>query len=158
MMTEQQMAAMQAYFAPVLMGEPCAMTLRQVPLPFLEVVWPHVAPWISERVVERSNGEFSIEGIAEKLITGAWQLWVVFDGEYRAVLATEITKEGIARIHFATGKGADRWKHLIDDIKAWAKNQGCHRLHMLARKGWARHLPEFKVTHVLLETDLTDGQ
>lgn len=146
--------AMQAYMAPVLSGAPCPMVLRQVPVPFLNVVWPQVSQWIAERVVERSNGELSLAGIAERLLTGEWQLWVVVDGTYRAVLATELTKEGIARINFATGRGAEDWKHLIDEIKEWARQQGCHHLKMLARKGWAKHLPEFKISHVMLEMDL----
>lgn len=158
MMDHEQLAAMQAYLGPVLTGEACPMMVRQVPVPFLNLVWPHVAPWIAERVVARSNGEFSLEGIAERLLTGEWQLWVVFDGSYRAVLATELTKEGIARVHFATGRGAEDWKHLIGEIEEWARDNGSSRLRMYARKGWAKHLPDFKMTHVVLEKDLTDGQ
>lgn len=154
MMDQTEVSAMQAYLAPILMGEPCEMCVKQIPIPFLNVVWPHVSPWIAERVVERSRGEFSIAGIAEKLLSGKWQLWVVWDGTYRAVLATELTKEGIARIHFATGKGASDWRHLIADIEDFAKANGCSRLSMLARKGWATHLKDFKLTHVLLEKDI----
>jgi len=157
-LTQDEAEAIRAYLGPLVTGEACAPIVRQIPVPLLDHVWPHVCDWIAERVVARSKGRFSLQGIAGKLLRGEWQLWVVWDGAYRAVLATELSAEGVARINFATGRGADDWAHLIGDIEQWAKEQGAHCLEMLARKGWARHMKSYRVSHVLLEKDLRDGQ
>ena len=153
---------MQAYIAPVLDRVAVeAPILRQVPVPYLAQVWPDIASWISG-VVERSDGRWSIELIAKQFLSGNWQLWVVWDGEaVAAVIGTEIYVEGtgmnLARVVFTTGTGAAKWTHLLSDIEDWARDQGAVKLEMMARKGWAKHLPAYKMTHVLLEKDLRHG-
>ena len=159
----QPTPAMHAYIAPVIDRTPVdAPILRQVPLPYLGKVWPDISSWVAG-VVERSDGRWSIEIIAKQLLNGTWQLWVVWDGEnVAAVIATELYSEAtglpLARVVFTTGTGAAKWSHLIADIEDWARGQGARKLEMMARKGWAKHLQSYKMTHVLLEKDLTDGQ
>lgn len=151
-----------AYLAPVLEAQSVeAPILRQVPPPLLGEIWPRVAERI-EAVVQRSGGRWSIPIIAKQLVTGQWQLWVVWNGEaIAAVIATEIYTEDtgmkLARVLFTTGDGAREWVHLLADIEVWALDQGAVRLEMMARKGWAKHLPEYKMSHVLLEKDLRHG-
>ena len=154
--------AMQAYIAPVIARLAVeAPILRQVPVPYLAQVWPDISSWISG-VVERSDGRWSVELIAKQFLSGNWQLWVVWDGEaVAAVIGTEIYVEGtgmnLARVVFTTGTGAAKWTHLLSDIEDWARDQGAVKLEMMARKGWAKHLPAYKMTHVLLEKDLRHG-
>jgi len=159
--TEDERRAIVAYLGPIATGDSCEPIVRQIPPALLESVWPHVVDKIAG-VVERSDGRWTIEDIAGRLLQQQWQLWVVWDGTWRAVLATELCREAsglqVARIVFTTGSGADRWTHLIADIETWAKDQGASKLEMMARKGWARRLPEYKMSHVLLEKDLSHGQ
>lgn len=156
-----ELASMQAYLGPLLTGEACPVMVRQVPIPFLRLVWPHVVERIA-RVVERSAGRMTIDNIADRLLRGEEQMWVVYDGAIRAVLTTEIVvwpsgmKTG--RINWCTGNGADQWRELVADIHDWSKAQGAVKFEMMARKGWAKLLPDHKISHVLLEKDLTDGQ
>jgi hypothetical protein len=109
-------------------------------------------------VIERHHGELSWQGILHKVASAEWVLWLVWDGSVRAVLATELYFDvgGMkrCRIPFCTGEGARQWVHLLGQIEAWARDEGCRRLDMIARKGWAKHLPDYRMTHVVLEKEL----
>lgn len=155
--------AMQAYIAPVIERVAVeAPILRLVPVPYLAQVWPDIASWITG-VVERSDGRWSVELIAKQFLSGEWQLWVVWDGEsVAAVIGTEVytynaTGLQAVRVVFTTGTGAAKWTHLLSEIEAWAREQGAVKFEMTARKGWAKHLPDYKLTHVLLEKDLRNA-
>lgn len=121
-------------------------------------VFPHIKDHI-EGVAERSRGRFSVPGIIDRIARKDWVLWVVFaDGIVLSVLTAELYHDvsGLkcCRIPFCTGNGAASWVHLITQIEDWARAEGCERFDMIARKGWAKHLPDYKLTHVLLEKDL----
>lgn len=138
--------------------------------PALEAVPPHllvavlrepkVARLLAD-VIERHRGELSFEGIVAKLRTPrGWILWVVAEGsDVKAILATELYFDvgGMkrCRIPFCTGEDAKTWVHLLSEIEAWARENGCSKLDMIARKGWAKHLQDYRMTHVVLEKDLT---
>ncbi len=90
---------------------------------------------------------------------GDWLLLAVIAGErIKAVLAVETYEEvsglKVASIRFATGEHAHEWVHLIAEIEAWAKANGCGKVEAMARKGWAKRLPDYRMTHVLLEKDI----
>ena len=118
---------------------------------------PEVAEKL-ERVAERSNGRWMVSGMIDKFATGQWHLWLVWDGVIRAVVATELYTEmtGIKclTIRFCTGRQLERWKHLIAVLEDFAVAEGCVFSDMVSRKGYARELPDYKLTHVLLEKDL----
>lgn len=111
-----------------------------------------------EDVVERHQGELSMAGIAGKFSRKEWILWLVWDGSIRAVLATELYHDvgGMkrCRVPFCTGAEAKKWVHLLSEIEAWARSEGCEKFDMIARKGWAKHLQDYRMTHVVLEKDL----
>lgn len=109
-------------------------------------------------MIERHHGELSLYGVADRFLSRDWIMWLVWAGEVRAVLATELYHdvggEKRCRIPFCTGHGARQWVGLLSRIEDWARSEGCQRLDMIARKGWAKHLPDYKMTHVLLEKAL----
>ncbi len=112
-----------------------------------------------EAVVDRSNGVWTVPAMLRLFATKRWYLWVVWDGTVRGIVGTEIhtvpSGKHICSIRFCTGRGAKDWTHLLSEIEAWARDNDCARIDMLARKGWAKHLPEYRLTHVQLEKDLT---
>lgn len=146
-----------AYLGPILTGEACEPILRQIPRNCMEWAWPQIEGFVAS-VAKRSEGRLRMRDIVECILSGKWQLWVVYDGTFKAAVATEIMTEAsgmkVARIVFTTGRDAEQWKHLIKDIEDWARHQDCTKLEMMARKGWAKHLPDYKLSHVLLEVDL----
>ena len=124
----------------------------------LPELWPEIADLVAG-VVERSRGRYSNRGVAQHLMSGDWHLWVVgVDGEIRAIVATELYRDvsGIkcCTIRFCTGRGSETWTHLLEQIEAWARADGCVRMDMIARKGWAKRLPDYRLSHVYLEKKL----
>ena len=160
-MSPAEREAIAAYLDPIIRGAPCDPILRQIPRHLIGDIWP-VIDALMVKLVQRSAGAWTIAGILERLERGEWQLWVVWDGRIMAVLATELYAEmsgrRCARIVFTTGHDARKWSHLIADIETWALAQGCCKLEMIARKGWAKAtaLASYRMTHVLLERTLED--
>ena len=111
-----------------------------------------------DSVVMRSRGRYSRKGVVERLLSGDWQLWLVWDGSVKGTLATElyfdVSGDKACTIRFCTGADAKDWVRLIDHIESWARAEGCKRMAMQARKGWAKHLTDYKLTHVVLEKPL----
>lgn len=132
--------------------------LQAIPPEHLAAVFPMVQELL-EGVAERSNGIWTVPALLRKFATKQWYLWVVWDGSVRGIVATELhivpSGAAVCSVHFCTGRGAKDWTHLLGVIEDWARANDCVRIDMLARKGWARHLPDYRLTHVQLEKDLT---
>lgn len=113
-----------------------------------------VQPFL-ESIAERSDGRYSVPGMLDRISRQDWQLWMVWDGTPRAVVLTELYRDisGLmcCMVRACTGHGAKDWTPLLSQIEDWARENGCQRMDMLARKGWARHLPDYKMSHVFLE-------
>ena len=136
--------------------------LIRVPLRAVQNVLPAVRKRI-ESVVEQSEGRYSLTGIEKAVLDGRWTLWIVIqqvDGKAvdRAVAASQILEsvsgQKIASIAFATGENRKSWLPLFSQFEAAMKAEGCTRVEMTVRKGWQRELPEYRMSHVLLEKDL----
>lgn len=150
---------MQTQSAPIAHSPTTSAAVDLVCIPPASVpdVYPMVRRWL-EGVAERSGGRWSVPGLLERFVRGEWQLWLVWDGTPRAIVGTELYLEmtGLkcCMVRFCTGGGAAEWSHLLGKIESWARDEGCTYLDMLARKGWARHLPDYKLTHVELQKEL----
>lgn len=111
--------------------------------------------------VERDTaGEVMAMPFLTDAIQGKAQLWIVWGDGVRAVFGTYLYESGhkemLARGLFCTGKEMGEWVHLIRDLEAWGRAEGCKRLKLLARRGWERALKEYgyRVTHVELSKEL----
>lgn len=124
----------------------------------LHRLWDQVEPLLRS-VEERSRGRWPIEAMLTEIAKGNWQLWCVWDGTVRAIVGTEIYREMNGKrycgIRFVSGSGLKDWVAVRGDLEAWAAAEGCVAIDTWARKGWAKHLPDYRLTHVLLEKDLT---
>jgi len=161
MMAAHDENAVMVYLGPLLTGEPVDQPIvRQIPPHWLRFFWPQLLPDF-ERVVERVRGRWTLETIAKQIINGDWQLWLVWDGTLKAAVATELYHEDsgmkAARAVFVAGSEMKSWAHLITDLEDWARQNGAQRFDMIIAKGLARHFPEYRMSHVLLEKDLADG-
>jgi hypothetical protein len=116
-----------------------------------------VGALITDAVAE-SRGKLSVESVIKAIQSGDWKLFAVVSRQVDAICIVEIYREmsGLKTmaIKICTGARAHAWVHLVDEIAAEAKRQGCGKLIAIARKGWAKHLADFKLTHVMLERDL----
>lgn len=136
-------------------------TLSTVPQEALPAVWPFVAD-LAAKIADTSHGRVNAEHIREHVDKGTMQLWVVLGdvGEALALVVTEIVAYPLAKVCVVRGLAGherDRWIHHLADIEGWAKQLGCTRVEVRGRKGMARVLPDYRLTSVYLEKELTDA-
>lgn len=134
-----------------------APSLNLIPKERIDAVLPVVEKQL-RAVVERARGALTPDEIIEAFRSGRYQLWVIWNGNVLAVGATEIVAVAsgmrLCLVHFLTGEHSLEWLHLLEELEAWAKSQGCSRMKGQMRKGWAKRLPDYHMTHVTLEKDL----
>lgn len=134
------------------------VALQLVPVELVPRVLEPLAKYLVS-IADRSGGRFTIESLVGDLVRGECQLWIIGDDQPCGIVVTELyfasSGAKVAAILGATGEGYKGWLHLISDLEAWAVAEGCVKLEAWARKGWARKLTDYKMTHVMLEKDLT---
>jgi hypothetical protein len=111
-------------------------------------------------ILERSRGRVDLHSFVDAIMTEHTSLFIVWDGqEALSIVGLEIgfSPSGLklGTIRFASGKDSPRWLHLLDEMEDKARQSGCQALEIIARKGWERKLPSYKLTHVFLEKALT---
>jgi hypothetical protein len=137
-------------------------TLHRVPTAKVAAAvkrWPSVATEL-ERGASRSHGMMTMASIAEGLRRDHLQLWVVL-GDDDELIGTGLTQLGfepsgikVCTIYLTVGAGMkDETGHLAE-IEAWAEREGCQRVQLWGRKGWARQLTTYRMTHVILQKDI----
>lgn len=128
-----------------------------VPVEHIPKVLSLVLPWV-QGVAKRSGGALTEQGIIAAWLSGKWQMWLINADKIKAVMATELHIQNSGRkacsVHFMTGEDSMEWVHLTGKLEEWATFQGCEVLDMIARKGWAKRLPDYRMTHVFLEKEL----
>lgn len=121
--------------------------------------WPAAMPHIIS-MADNSSGKFDPMDIVSRIAGDEWQLWVILkDEEIVASVVTAIVDYPRRRICEGlgcAGDGARQWVHLIAEIEAWAKTQGCTLMQPIARLGWSALFKPlgYKSTHLMMEKDL----
>ena len=132
------------------------MRLQPVPSAHVGHYWPSVESLI-EAATARSNGRHSAATIKSALIDKQMQLWLVMNNCLNAVIVTELltypTGLKVCGFVIVTGENHQKWLRLAEDIKGWAKENGCERIEGWARPGWAK-ITGWKETHRLIEEGL----
>ena len=67
---------------------------------------------------------------------------------------TEMSGMHIGNIVLLAGEHSLEWLHLLDELVTWFKAQGCTRIDGVMRRGWAKRLSDWTLTHVVLERDV----
>jgi hypothetical protein len=114
-------------------------------------MWPVASAYIAGAA---RFGEYSEELLWGWCVGGDAQLWLAWSDHCEAAMVTRVNGE-VCLIAALGGKNMDRWLHLLSDIEAWAKAQGCETIRAYARKGWARKLRDYKMSRVILDKVLT---
>ena len=128
----------------------------------VEAAWPHVVPWV-QSIADRSRGRMTVASIKKACASGRWIMWAVLEsGKPLAIGITELRQAETGKITCClvgvSGQESDRWAHLIADLEAWARENGCQGMRFEGREGWERKLKPFGYakTHVVLEKELSD--
>lgn len=119
-----------------------------------------------KKLVERYPNDLTLESMAEEVISGKLQLWLILDDEeFKAFVTSEIkvneaTGRKTVQLMELAGDGGVDLVPMIDDIEAWAREIGAHELMPLGRDGWRKPLAKagYRPKLTLYSKDLTDGR
>src|SRR5882762_99144 len=119
-------------------------------------IWPHVAHLI-RRAMER-GGMGGFAEVERSAGEGRALLWLAWDGaQILAAAVTEldlINGVKLCTIVACGGHGFERFGGLIGGLERFARAEGCARVRICGRRGWARWLPDYSVKRVILEKEL----
>ena len=138
------------------------MNLVQIPPENVDQVWPLITTQLS-KAEERSGGS-SIEADKDYIKKRMKQLWVVLidtDEQKNKVVCAGITSlekcpDGtqVMNIEMLGGDEMKYWFQLKDELETWAKSENRDKVRFWGRKAWLRKLPDYKITHYLMEKEL----
>lgn len=76
-----------------------------------------------------------------------------------AIAVTELAayRTGLKALHviLVAGREAKAWLEFEGEFETWAAREGCSKLQMIGRRGWARTLPHWTLRAYMLERDIT---
>lgn len=123
-------------------------------------VWPMILQRVQQACL-RSNGRHTSDNILRALLERRMQLWVFWnhvEQEIKGFCITEILtfETGLKVVSgvICTGRDRAEWTAHRKTIEDWGREKGCSAIHIWARRGWERELPDYKLTHVILEKQL----
>lgn len=123
---------------------------------------PVAAPLL-ERAIAFTHGQTTMPELAGRIIAGHKQLWLVCheeDGKPKPVAAGTtslvLNDDGTktANIELLSGEDMKTWFSLKSVFESWAKDEGCKDVRMYVRKGLAKHLTDYTLTHYVLRKEL----
>lgn len=98
------------------------------------------------KLVERFPNDMTLKSLADEVMSGRQQLWLILDGdEFKSFLTTEIkvndyTKHKTCHLLNLAGEGGQDLALLIKDVEAWAIEQGADEIIPICRAGFKRPL------------------
>ncbi|MBB4076216.1 hypothetical protein GGR08_000509 [Bartonella fuyuanensis] len=125
--------------------------------------WEKIAPYQEalnaalKKYVQRFPDDVCLEKIAEEIIAGQTQLWLVLKNKIQfsafAMTKVEITHTGkkyVVLSDFA-GEGGLKLVKLIDKVEKWARTINAEEIHMFGRIGWAKKLAHHGYSRNLIQ-------
>lgn len=140
------------------------MELIQIPPDAASKVWP-LAEKLLAKAYDYADGKVTPGEDLKHVVDQKKQLWLVIDPKsespknkaYAAgITSLQINDDGTktANIETLGGENMQEWFSLRGDLEAWAKHEGCKDIRLWARKGWVKHLTEFKLTAYIMRKEL----
>lgn len=135
-----------------------AMELNFIDRAELPNIWSVVRNDIL-KAVDYSRGRYNEKAIVDGLITGAMQLWVLFDDEIKMSMITQImtypTGLKVCEVTLLGGLDSKEWVNfVVGELDKWAVSLGCHSLQIIGRPGWEKVLKNWGKIAVMLERPL----
>jgi hypothetical protein len=119
-------------------------------------IWPHVAHLV-RRAIAR-GGLTDVGAVERSVCRGDALLWLAWDGEnILAAAVTELARIGrvkVCTIVACGGTNFPLFAPLIAGLERHAREEGCARMRVCGRRGWARLLADYSTTRIVLEKEL----
>jgi hypothetical protein len=129
-------------------------------------VWPHVRALIHAAMRRGDLSSFS--AVEASVLAGDALLWLAWDPGAERITAAAITELHATEWRKAcvivacggraprsgSGAGMAAWLPLLAGIETYARAAGCACVRIMGRKGWARALPTYRTTRIVLEKEL----
>jgi hypothetical protein len=122
----------------------------------VDLIWPEVSHWI-RRAMERGDlGTFA--QLEDDVLAGRALLWLSW--HHPKIVGATVTQIGrtekskVCTILACVGFCIAHWIDGITKIEEYAKAEGCDAMRVMGRKGWARLLPDYSTSKVILEKRL----
>lgn len=101
----------------------------------VSLIWDKVKPFI-EQALNRGSS-WTLEEVHDWLLRAKCQLWTWQDPDIQAVMTTAIQGENCLILTMA-GTRMGAWMPHLYQLETWAAQNGCTKLLIHGRKGWAR--------------------
>lgn len=108
-------------------------------------IWDNVSRML-KLATDQSQGRYGLNDLKDKLDSGEFQLWIVFDKGYNILAAvtstfTEYPRGKFLAGQFLGGDGLDKWRDEFCRVfHNWGRDNGCCAVEFTGRAGWARAL------------------
>jgi len=123
----------------------------------VHLAWPLVAHLIRAAMRKGRISEFA--DVESAVLDRTQLLWVAADRQaIWAAAVTQLTRangEKFCTIVACGGRERARWLPLKAELETFAKAEGCAAIRIHGRRGWAREFPDYRLTRILLEKELT---
>jgi len=119
---------------------------------------PRILGWLDAAYA--ATGLDMPDDLEERLRQGHMQLWVAYspgEGQILCAVLTQLAKMRgnlHAQVVAAGGSDVQRWVSCIPTIEEWAKREGCSKVTVQGRPGWAKLLRRYRRSQVVLELAL----
>lgn len=116
-----------------------------VPASDIAVIWNQVSSML-KRATDLSQGRYKLADLRDKLVSGEFQLWIVFTrgGEIIAAITSTFTiyPQGKALSgQFLGGARLEDWRdNFCEVFDNWGIDNGCKFVEFTGRAGWAKAL------------------
>jgi hypothetical protein len=104
--------------------------------------WPYARDGLDNMLDNHSLGIWTEQDFIERLQSGEWQLFIVFEGEQLlASLVCTIAqgRDKVFEVGFCWGEAAQAWtEQVYNSFAVIGRELGCDKMTLNGRPGWAR--------------------
>jgi len=104
------------------------------------------------KAIKYADDKYTAESVFRMLKAREMQLWIVKkDYDFSEVAVTQVVKypnKKVLVMMFVGGENVDAYKHLIDEIKRFARFNGCESIEFYGRHGWIKKVHELGFEHI----------
>ena len=136
-----------------------------IPVKHIKSVWPLIETFVEKGIEASFKDRYTVDALKKLVLAGTWHLWVAWEIDTKkphAIMMTQLYEElsgiKIGSVRFLSGINRKNWLGLLAELERQMYEVGVVKFEMWARKGWAKDLKDYKITHVLLEKDLSNGK